>query len=51
MRPIRLTVGRRVRYADWALGDFFRLAKKEAFWKDTVFVVVADHGALYRSLL
>jgi arylsulfatase A-like enzyme len=45
MRPIRLTVGRRVRYADWALGDFFRLAKKEAFWKDTVFVVVADHGA------
>jgi phosphoglycerol transferase MdoB-like AlkP superfamily enzyme len=34
-----------VRYADWALGDFFRLAKKEAFWKDTVFVVVADHGA------
>jgi phosphoglycerol transferase MdoB-like AlkP superfamily enzyme len=34
-----------VRYADWALGDFFRLAKQEAFWKDTVFVVVADHGA------
>jgi phosphoglycerol transferase MdoB-like AlkP superfamily enzyme len=34
-----------VRYADWALGDFFRKAKKEAFWKDTIFVVVADHGA------
>ena len=34
-----------VRYADWALGDFFQRAKKEAFWKDTIFVVVADHGA------
>ena len=34
-----------VKYADWALGDFFEKAKKEAFWQDTVFVVVADHGA------
>lgn len=34
-----------VMYTDWALGDFFRRAKKEAFWKDTIFVVIADHGA------
>jgi phosphoglycerol transferase MdoB-like AlkP superfamily enzyme len=34
-----------VRYADWALGDFFRRAKKEAFWNDTIFIVVGDHGA------
>lgn len=34
-----------VKYTDWALGDFFRLVKKEAFYKDTVFAVVADHGA------
>lgn len=34
-----------VRYADWALGDFFERAEKEPFWKDTIFVVVADHGA------
>ena len=34
-----------VKYADWALGDFFRRVKKEAYWKDTIFVVVADHGA------
>ena len=34
-----------VKYADWALGDFFEKAKQEPFWKDTVFVVVADHGA------
>jgi phosphoglycerol transferase MdoB-like AlkP superfamily enzyme len=36
---------RAVRYTDWALGQFFDAAKKEAFWTNTVFVVVADHGA------
>jgi phosphoglycerol transferase MdoB-like AlkP superfamily enzyme len=34
-----------VKYTDWALGQFFKLAKQEAFWTNTVFVVVADHGA------
>jgi phosphoglycerol transferase MdoB-like AlkP superfamily enzyme len=34
-----------VRYVDWALGEFFDAAKKEAFWQDTIFAVVADHGA------
>ncbi|MES2705684.1 MAG: LTA synthase family protein [Verrucomicrobiota bacterium] len=34
-----------VKYADWALGDFFDRVKKEDYWKDTVFVVIADHGA------
>ncbi|MFN0118085.1 MAG: LTA synthase family protein [Elusimicrobiota bacterium] len=34
-----------VKYTDWALGYFFRLAKKEKFYEDTIFVVVADHGA------
>lgn len=34
-----------VKYADWALGDFFEQARKEPFWNDTIFVVVADHGA------
>lgn len=34
-----------VKYTDWALGDFFEKVKKELFWKDTIFVVVADHGA------
>ena len=34
-----------VKYSDWALGEFFRLAKKEAFYKDTIFLVIADHGA------
>ncbi|MCX6923696.1 MAG: LTA synthase family protein, partial [Verrucomicrobia bacterium] len=34
-----------VKYSDYALGRFFQAAKKEAFWTNTVFVVVADHGA------
>jgi len=34
-----------VKYTDWCLGKFFRDAKKEAFWTNTLFVVVADHGA------
>jgi phosphoglycerol transferase MdoB-like AlkP superfamily enzyme len=34
-----------VKYSDYALGQFFRAAKKESFWTNTVFAVVADHGA------
>jgi phosphoglycerol transferase MdoB-like AlkP superfamily enzyme len=34
-----------VKYSDFALGEFFRAARKEAFWTNTVFAVVADHGA------
>ena len=32
------------RYADWALGEFFREASEAPYFKNTVFVVVADHG-------
>jgi phosphoglycerol transferase MdoB-like AlkP superfamily enzyme len=34
-----------VKYSDWCLGQFFQAAKKESFWTNTIFVVVADHGA------
>jgi len=34
-----------VKYSDYALGRFFEAARKEAFWTNTIFVVVADHGA------
>ncbi len=34
-----------VKYTDWCLGQFFKAAKQEAFWTNTIFVVVADHGA------
>lgn len=33
-----------MRYSDWALGQFFEKAKKEPYYKDTLFVVVGDHG-------
>jgi len=33
------------KYSDYALGRFFQAAKKEAFWTNTIFAVVADHGA------
>jgi len=34
-----------VKYSDYALGQFFREARKEPFYTNTIFVVVADHGA------
>lgn len=34
-----------VKYADYALGRFLREAAKQPWFDDTVFVVVADHGA------
>ncbi|HVU08800.1 MAG TPA: LTA synthase family protein [Verrucomicrobiae bacterium] len=34
-----------VKYTDWSLGQFFQAAKKEPFWTNTIFIVVADHGA------
>jgi len=34
-----------VRYADYAIGRFFEMAKSKAWFDDTLFVIVADHGA------
>jgi len=34
-----------VKYSDYALGQFFQAAKRESFWTNTIFAVVADHGA------
>ncbi len=34
-----------VKYSDFALGEFFRAARKEPFWTNTIFAVIADHGA------
>lgn len=33
-----------IKYADYAIGRFIALAKKEPYYKDTVFVVIADHN-------
>jgi phosphoglycerol transferase MdoB-like AlkP superfamily enzyme len=34
-----------IQYADYALGRFIDKAKKQPYWQDTVFMVVADHDA------
>ncbi len=34
-----------VKYADYALGKFFDQAKKQSYWENTVFLVVADHDS------
>lgn len=33
------------KYADYAIGHFFKLAKQSNYWKDTVFLVIADHDS------
>ncbi|MBP6527874.1 MAG: sulfatase-like hydrolase/transferase, partial [Prevotella sp.] len=35
-----------VEYADWAIADFIKKAKKQPWYKNTVFVILADHGKL-----
>jgi len=35
-----------VEYADWAIGHFLSEASKHAWYNNTIFVFVADHGAL-----
>ncbi len=33
-----------MRYADWALGEFFRQAAGEKYFNNTLFVITGDHG-------
>jgi len=33
-----------IKYADYALGRFFDLARQSSYWEDTVFLIVADHN-------
>ncbi|BAO45411.1 LTA synthase family protein [Thiolapillus brandeum] len=37
--------GGAVKYTDWAIGDFLAQAKNKPWFKDTLFVIVADHCA------
>lgn len=41
--PEMNTVNNAVKYADYALGKFIAKARQQAYWKDTVFLIVADH--------
>ena len=44
VKPNEKCVENAVQYADYAIGQFFEEAKKLSYYKDTVFVVVADHN-------
>jgi len=33
------------KYADYALGEFFKKAEKSSYWKDTIFLIIADHDS------
>ncbi len=37
------TANNAVKYADWAMGQFIEQAKQSDYWKDTLFLIVADH--------
>ena len=41
----KATVNNAVKYADFALGQFLRQARDAAYWRDTIFLVVADHNS------
>lgn len=34
-----------IKYADYAIGLFFELAKKEEYYQNTIFLVIADHNS------
>ncbi len=38
-----------VKYADYAIGEFFKKAQVAPYWKDTVFLIVADHDIRVRG--
>ena len=38
------TVNNAMKYADFSIGKFFELAKKEAYFQNTIFIVIADHN-------
>jgi len=40
----KATVNNAIKYADYAIGKLFELARKEDYYKNTIFMVVADHN-------
>ncbi len=40
----KATVKNAIKYADYALGEFIRKAKKSNYWENTIFLIVADHS-------
>lgn len=40
----KATVKNAVKYADFALGEYIEKAKKSDYWKETIFLIIADHS-------
>jgi phosphoglycerol transferase MdoB-like AlkP superfamily enzyme len=38
-----------VEYVDWSIGHFLRLASQQPWYDSTIFVLLADHGAVHES--
>ena len=38
------TVNNAIKYADFSIGKFFELAKNEDYFKNTIFIIIADHN-------
>lgn len=47
--PIKNTDNNAVKYADYAIGQFFKQAQQSDYWKDTIFLIVADHDIRVRG--
>jgi phosphoglycerol transferase MdoB-like AlkP superfamily enzyme len=45
----KATENNAVKYADYAIGEFIKKAKASPYWKDTVFLIVADHDIRVRG--
>lgn len=39
----RLPIHRTIRYSDWALSEFFRKASHQPWYRNTIFILLADH--------
>ncbi len=40
----RKSVKNTIKYADFAIGEFIKKARQESYYKDTIFVIIADHN-------
>lgn len=49
MEQPKSTENNAVKYADYAMGQFFKRAKQSPYWNNTVFLVVADHDIRVRG--
>ena len=45
----KATENNTVKYADYAIGQFFEKARASKYWQDTIFLIVADHDIRVRG--